>query len=315
MTTIKGRIIKGIGGFYYVDAAGVVFETRARGVFRVQGRKPLVGDIAQIELISEEEKTAVLIDIEERKNSLIRPEVANVDQALVIFACTHPEPNLFQLDKFLVNMEKQGVKSTIVFSKVDLDSSKNKNADLESLINIYENAGVDIIKYSALTSEGLEEIKELIYGKTTVLSGPSGVGKSTLINTLAPHYEGETGDISKKLGKGKNTTRQSEIIKVDDEGTYLIDTPGYSSVRLIVTDETELKYYIPEFQAPGFTQESKEKCRFADCMHINEIDCAVKKRVEENKTGHEPLAEQAIALERYNNYIRMIEEVKEGRNW
>ncbi len=309
MTKINGRIIKGIGGFYYVDAAGVVYETRARGVFRVQGRKPLVGDIVQIELISEEEKTAVLVEIEERKNSLIRPEVANVDQALVIFAGTHPEPNLFQLDKFLVNMEKQGVHSTVVFSKVDLDSSKNKNADLETLCNIYANAGVNIIRYSAITGEGLEDIKELIKGKTTVLSGPSGVGKSTLINTLAPHYEGETGDISKKLGKGKNTTRQAEIIKVDDENTYMIDTPGYSSVKLIVEEEKELGNLIPEFQ------ESIGQCRFADCMHINEIDCAVKSRVMSEKTGHEPLSKQAISLERYNNYIKMVEEVKEGRNW
>ena len=309
MTNLNGRIIKGIGGFYYVDAAGVVYETRARGVFRAQGRKPLVGDIVRIEQINEEDKTAVLAEINDRKNALIRPEVANVDQALVIFACTHPEPNLFQLDKFLVNMEKQGVKCTVVFSKVDLDSSKNKNADLETLCNIYANAGVDIIRYSVKTGEGLEEIKELIKGKTTVLSGPSGVGKSTLINTLAPHYEGETGDISKKLGKGKNTTRQAEIIKVDNEETYLIDTPGYSSVKLVVEDEGELKTCIPEFQ------ETVGQCRFNDCMHINEIDCAVKKRVMAEKTGHEALPEGSIALERYNNYIKMIDEVKEGRSW
>ena len=135
------------------------------------------------------------------------------------------------------------------------------------------------------------------------------MGKSTLINTLAPHYEGETGDISKKLGKGKNTTRQAEIIKVDNEETYLIDTPGYSSVKLVVEDEGELKTCIPEFQ------ETVGQCRFNDCMHINEIDCAVKKRVMAEKTGHEALPEGSIALERYNNYIKMIDEVKEGRSW
>ena len=296
--TLKGRIIKGIGGFYYVDAAGVLYETRARGLFRKNGITPLVGDIAKLEVISEEERTAYLIDIEERKNSLIRPAVANVDQVLVIFACANPPANTGLLDRFLINMEKQEIDVTIIFSKVDLMADAGDV--LENLKSIYETAGYRVIKLSNRTGEGLDEIREIMNNRYTVLSGPSGVGKSSLINGLVPGYDAETGDISKKLGKGKNTTRHTEIIKVPfGEETYIIDTPGYSSIELLVEEENDIRYYMREFE------DLNGQCKFSGCVHIAEPDCAVKEKLESDQ----------ISEQRYLSYVDIYNETKSRRKW
>ncbi len=292
---LRGRIIKGIGGFYYVDAAGVLYECRARGLFRKQGITPLVGDMADIELISEEDRTAYLVDIADRKSELIRPAVANVDQVLVIFACTHPTPNLGLIDRYLINMELQEVETVLVISKADLVSN-----EAERLRDIYSKAGYRVIVLSNTTGEGLDEVKELLKGKMTVLSGPSGVGKSSLINNLAPHYEGETGDISKKLGKGKNTTRHTEIIEIEDmEDSFIIDTPGYSSIQLLVEEEDDIRFYMREFE------DLNGKCKFGGCVHMAEPGCLVKEAVGEGR----------ISQERYNSYTDIYNEIKDRRKW
>ena len=295
---LRGRIIKGIGAFYYVDAAGVVYETRARGVFRKQGITPLVGDYAEIDVISEQEHTAFLVDIVDRKNELIRPAVANVDQALVIFAVAHPVPNTGLLDRYLINMEKQEMDTCIVLSKVDL--LKDNPDELDRLRIIYSDAGYKVIELSNVDGKGHDEIRELLKGKITVLSGPSGVGKSSLINSLVPDYNGETGDISKKLGKGKNTTRHTEIIPVPGfEETFIIDTPGYSSIELMVSDENDIRYYIREFE------ELNESCKYTGCVHIAEPSCAVKEKLEEG----------TISQERYDSYVDIYNDVKSRRKW
>ena len=292
---LRGRIIKGIGGFYYVDAAGVLYECRARGLFRKQGITPLVGDMADIELISEEDRTAYLVDIADRKSELIRPAVANVDQVMVIFACTHPTPNLGLIDRYLINMELQEVETVLVISKADLVSN-----EAERLRDIYSKAGYRVIVLSNTTGEGLNEIKELLKGKMTVLSGPSGVGKSSLINNLAPHYEGETGDISKKLGKGKNTTRHTEIIEIEDmEDSFIIDTPGYSSIQLLVEEEDDIRLYMREFE------DLNGKCKFGGCVHMAEPGCLVKEAVSDGR----------ISQERYNSYTDIYNEIKDRRKW
>ena len=305
---LRGRIIKGIGGFYYVDAAGVLYECRARGLFRKQGITPLVGDMADIELISEEDRTAYLVDIADRKSELIRPAVVNVDQVMVIFACAHPTPNLGLLDRYLINMELQDVETTLVISKSDLVSGiSDKNADEESEDNeaeriraIYEKAGYRVIVLSNKTGEGLDEVRELLKGKMTVLSGPSGVGKSSLINNLAPHYEGETGDISKKLGKGKNTTRHTEIIEIEDmDDSFIIDTPGYSSIQLLVEEEDDVRLYMREFE------DLNGKCKFGGCVHMAEPGCLVKEAVSDGR----------ISQERYNSYTDIYSEIKDRRKW
>ncbi|SEQ08276.1 ribosome biogenesis GTPase [Lachnospiraceae bacterium NE2001] len=299
---LTGKIIKGIGGFYYVDAAGVLYETRARGLFRKQGITPLVGDVCTIDVISETERTAYLVDIEERSSELIRPAVANVDQALVIFACAHPVPSTGLLDRFLINMELQQMKTIIVLSKVDLlmNEAGESLEELQTLCETYRKAGYQVIELSNVTGDGLDDIREAIDGKLTVLSGPSGVGKSSLINSLIPGFNAETGDISKKLRKGKNTTRHTEIIPVPDMAdTFVIDTPGYSSIELMVEDESDVKLYMREFEGLN------ETCRFTGCSHIAEPGCSVKEKVEEG----------AISQLRYESYIDMFNEVKARRKW
>ena len=297
--TLTGRIIKGIGGFYYVDAAGVLYETRARGIFRNKKITPLVGDIADIEITGS--GTAFLTDIHERTSELVRPAVANVDQVLVIFAAANPVPSTGLLDRFLVNMEYQEIETVVVLSKVDLlDDSPEELMALETR---YKMAGYRVIGLSNKRGEGLDEIRELLRSKTTVLSGPSGVGKSSLINNLVPGFEAETRDISKKLGKGKNTTRHSEIIPVDrgdeSEDSYIIDTPGYSSIQLLVEDAPDIRYYIREFEGLN------EQCKFAGCLHIAEPSCRVK----------EELGRGNISKERYRSYIDIYNEQNARRKW
>ena len=305
---LTGRIIKGIGGFYYVVAAGCLYECRARGLFRKQGITPLVGDVVDIDVTDEDKKTAFLVDIHERTSELIRPAVANVDCVLVIFAATHPPINRGLLDRFLINMEYQEVDTVICISKVDLMD----RAGLDDIITPYRNAGYRVIELSNKTGQGLDEIRELLRGRMTVLSGPSGVGKSSLINSLAPEVQAETGDISKKLGKGKNTTRHTEIIPLymseESAGvcererktdTYIIDTPGYTSIELLVKEESDIRYYIKEFEGLN------EQCRFGGCVHIAEPGCKVK----------DSLAGGEISQGRYDSYVEIFNDVKSRRKW
>ena len=249
---MQGKIIKGIAGFYYIYAENdEIYECKAKGIFRKDKQKPLVGDNVEIEVLDEQEKEGSVTAILPRKNSLIRPAVANVDQAFVIFAMENPKPNFMLLDRFLIMMEKENVPAVICFNKKDLA----KQEELELLYETYKSCGYDVIFSSTFNGEGLDEIREILKGKTTVVAGPSGVGKSSIPNALQENVQMETGEISKKLKRGKHTTRHSQVIPVGHD-TYLMDTPGFSSLYLTDIEEQELKAYFPEFRR------YEEQCRF-----------------------------------------------------
>ena len=287
---MKGKIIKGIAGFYYIHTPHKgVYECKAKGIFRKQGLKPLVGDNVEIEVLDDNDKIGNIIDIYERENSLIRPAVSNVDQALVIFAAAKPTPNLNLLDRFLITMSRQEVECVVCFNKQDLAEEK----ELELLRAIYTDCGYTVICTSAKHNEGVTEITDLLKGKTTVLAGPSGVGKSSLINLINPNANMQTGNISEKIERGKHTTRHSELFLLDNN-TYIMDTPGFSSLYINDFDKDELKDYFIEFA------DYSDLCRFQGCIHINEPSCAVKKALEDGKISHT----------RYENYKLMYEEVK-----
>ena len=225
---MKGKIIKGIAGFYYVhDGRSKIYECKAKGVFRNRNIKPLVGDDVEFMVLDEKEGTGNIDAILPRKNKLIRPAVSNVDQAVVVFAVTEPLPNLNLLDRFLVMMERQEIPVIICFNKIDLSGGK----EIEELRAIYGPAGYTLHFISTYEAAGLEKLHELIAGKTTVLAGPSGVGKSSITNFLQPEARMETGVVSEKIKRGKHTTRHSELFFVEN-GTYMMDTPGFSSMYL-----------------------------------------------------------------------------------
>ena len=288
---MQGKIIKGIAGFYYVDVVeSGIYECKAKGIFRKEKRKPLVGDNVEIEILNEEEKTGNLVQIYERKNELIRPAAANVDQALVIFAVRQPDPNYVLLDRFLIAMEQQEIPVIICFNKSHLA----KEQELEAMCRIYEGCGYHILTTSASCEEGIETVRELLEGKTTVVAGPSGVGKSSLTNLLQEEISMETGEISKKLKRGKHTTRHSQLLTVG-EHTYLMDTPGFSSMFVEGMEKEELRQFFPEFR------EYEGTCRFQGCVHVHEPGCLVKEAVEEGN----------LSSQRYENYVSFYEELKE----
>ena len=292
---MQGKIIKGIAGFYYVEVAeSGVYECKAKGIFRKEKKKPLVGDNVEIEVLDEKEKTGNLIQILPRKNELIRPAAANVDQALVIFAVRQPDPNYQLLDRFLITMEQQEIPSIICFNKKDLAEQE----ELDQMYQIYISCGYQVLLTSAEQEEGISQIRKILEGKTTVVAGPSGVGKSSLTNLLQEEVSMETGEISKKLKRGRHTTRHAQLLTVG-EHTYLMDTPGFSSLYLTDIEEQELKAYFPEFRR------YEEQCRFQGCRHIHEPDCGVKAA----------LAEHEISQLRYEDYLGLYNELKEKRRF
>lgn len=292
---MTGKILKGIAGFYYVHTADEnLYECKAKGIFRNRNVKPLVGDDVEISILDEAEKKGNIDEILPRKNDLIRPAVANVDQALVLFSITSPEPNLNLLDRFLVMMEVQQVPVKICFNKIDLTGDEK----MQEYQDIYEAAGYPVYFTSTYENEGIEEIRELVKGKTTVLAGPSGVGKSSLTNLLYPQAEMETGCISRKIQRGKHTTRHSELFSIGPD-TYMMDTPGFSSMYIGDMECNVLKDYFPEFSP------YEEDCRFLGCVHIGEKVCGIKNAVEDGK----------ISRSRYENYRLLYQELKEKRRY
>ncbi|MGN0373117.1 MAG: ribosome small subunit-dependent GTPase A [Enterocloster sp.] len=292
---MTGKIIKGIAGFYYVnDGSSRVYECKAKGVFRNRKIKPLVGDDVEFTVLDEDGAEGSIDVILPRRNALIRPAVANVDQALVVFALTHPDPNLNLLDRFLVMMELQEVPVIICFNKTELGDEAMK----EKYRLTYEKAGYRVMFISTYEDTGVTEVKELLRGKTTVLAGPSGVGKSSLTNCIQPGAAMETGDISRKIERGKHTTRHSELFLVE-ENTYMMDTPGFSSMFTPEMEAGDLKDYFPEF-APH-----EEECRFLGCVHVGEKVCGVKAALERGE----------ISRSRYDNYRLIYEELKNKRRY
>ncbi|MCM1251650.1 MAG: ribosome small subunit-dependent GTPase A [Clostridium sp.] len=287
---MTGKIIKGIAGFYYVHIENKgVYACRAKGIFRNVNIKPLVGDNVRIDVLDEEAKEGNVTEVLERKNELIRPAVANIDQALIIFAIAKPAPNLNLLDRFLIRMERQHLPSIICFNKQDIASEKEKAA----LREVYSVCGSDVLFISALEKEGVENLRGLLCGKTTTVAGPSGVGKSTLINCLHPEAKMETGSISRKIERGKHTTRHSEMIALGDE-TYIMDTPGFTSLSIAEIPKEELAYCYPEFR------QYEPYCRFGGCAHIGEPDCGIKEALERGD----------ISRTRYENYKLLYQELQ-----
>ena len=292
---MQGKIVKGIAGFYYVHVVeSGVYECKAKGIFRKDGVKPLVGDNVEIEILDEKDMEGNIMLILPRKNELIRPAVANIDQALVVFAVTKPKPHLNLLDRFLVMMESREVPVILCFNKTDIAD----DPDIAELKEIYEKCGYPLLFTSAKKEEHIQELKHVLQGKTTAIAGPSGVGKSSIINLLQSEVEMETGSISRKIERGRHTTRHSELLVLGDN-SYIMDTPGFSSLYISDVDRESLKYCFPEFTP------FEGKCRFNGCDHVHEPDCAVKQAVEQG----------VIHRSRYENYLAMYQEIQERKRY
>ncbi len=297
---MRGKILKGIAGFYYIETTDEkIYECKAKGIFRKDNIKPLVGDDVEIDIIDGEKRLGNLTEILPRKSKLLRPPVANVDQAVILFAIVKPDPNYNLLDRFLIMMRGQNLPVIICFNKQDIASKEEQ----DELTKAYEKCGYKVLFISVKEEKGLDELKALLKGKTTTLAGPSGVGKSSLLNKLVPDADMQIGELSRKIERGKNTTRHSELFYVkelsggDGFDTFVIDTPGFTSLEMRdVTTENLMQYY-PEFE------EFEPECRFGGCSHIAEPDCGVKRALEEGK----------IAKVRYDNYKLLYSELKNAR--
>ena len=296
---MRGRILKGIAGFYYVETIDLkVYECKAKGIFRKSGIKPIVGDNVEIEIIDEDNRQGNLTDILPRKNCLYRPPVANVDQAVILFAIVKPDPNYNLLDRFLIMMRQQNLPVIICFNKQDIATKEEQ----KELHDAYEKCGYKVLFVSVKEERGLDELKALLKGKTSTLAGPSGVGKSSLLNKLVPDADMQIGELSRKIDRGKNTTRHSELFYVKElseggEDTFIIDTPGFTSLELRDVTADELMGYYPEFE------QFEPSCRFGGCSHIAEPDCGVKAALEEGE----------LSNVRYDNYRIIYKDLKNAR--
>lgn len=292
---MQGKIIKGIAGFYYVHVPGQgIYECKAKGIFRKDHKKPLVGDDVEIQILDEQTKVANIEIILPRKNALIRPAVANIDQAMVIFSITKPDPSFNLLDRFLITMKQQDVPCAICFNKEDIATVYKK----EELIQAYGSCGSRLFFTSAKEKRGINEIKQYLRGKTTTVAGPSGVGKSSIVNCLQIGIYMETGDISNKIDRGKHTTRHSQLIAIEKD-TYIMDTPGFSSLTMNEIEKEKLCQYYPEFL------QYEVNCKFQGCAHIHEPVCGVKEALKEGK----------ISQKRYENYCVLFEELSDKRRY
>lgn len=291
---MQGKIVKGIAGFYYVNVDGILYECKAKGVFRKDHRKPLVGDDVLLEVLDEEKKIGNVTELLPRKSELIRPAVANVDQGMVIFAMTSPAPNLNLLDRFLIMMDRQKLPCLICFNKMDLDDGKL----METYRSAYAKSGHPLLFVSAKEGTGLKELRSFLEGKTTTVAGPSGVGKSSLINHLLGETAMETGSLSAKIDRGKHTTRHSELLRIDQD-SFIFDTPGFSSLEVMDMEKEELAACYEEFVP------YEKYCRFGGCSHVTEPVCGVRQAVEAGE----------ISRMRYDNYCQLYEELKGKRKY
>lgn len=289
---IEGRIIKGIGGFYYVETKNGLYECRARGIFRKNKITPLVGDRVKISIVDEENKKGVVEEIQKRETELVRPPIANVNKALIVFAVKNPTPHLSLLDRFIVLAERENLEIVIILTKIDLDDDNT----FEKIKNIYEPCGYKVIGVSNFEKINIDKVKEELKDNTVVFAGPSGVGKSSLLNEIDSNFKLKTGDVSDKIKRGRHTTRHAELFELEFGG-LVADTPGFSSLTLDDIEDIELKEYFIEF-------EQYDDCKFGSkCIHQNEPNCAVKEAVENGE----------IPKERYESYIQLLNEIRQGK--
>lgn len=292
---MTGKIIKGIGGFYYVHIQGHgIYECKAKGIFRKEKIKPLIGDNVEISILDVDEKLGNIDRILKRSNQLIRPTVANIDQAVIVFAVSRPEPNYNLLDRFLVMIEEKGIEAVICFNKIDILDPEAVSA----IIAKYEKTGYKVFSTSSLENNGIDSLREALYNKTTVFAGPSGVGKSSILNLIQSETVLETGSVSEKIGRGKHTTRHAELMCFHDD-SYVVDTPGFSSLVIEHIDQDQLKYYFREFDL------FEPYCKFKGCNHINEPQCGIKDAVNDGD----------ISESRYVSYTQLLNELKDIKRW
>ena len=290
----QGIIIKGIGGFYYVESAQVLYECKARGVFRKNGITPMCGDRVVISVNEEERAENTIDEVLPRKNFLLRPPVANIDRLIIVVAGAEPRPNTLLIDRLTAIAVSRGIEPVIVLNKADL-------ADIGELYSTYKKVGFETVIASGKTGEGVGEIKKLLEGKTCAFTGNSGVGKSTLLNRIDPDLSIKTAEISQKLGRGKHTTRECTLHKL--EGGYDADTPGFASLE-ILKNEVIMKEDLPDC-FPEF-HEYIENCRFyPNCAHMDDKDCAVRTAVLDGE----------VPKTRYESYRTMYNEVKDLKTW
>lgn len=290
--TGTGIIVKATGGFYTVETGSALIRCRARGIFRKDGMKPCVGDRVVIGL--NEDGSGSVDEVLERRNSLIRPPLANLDAMVVALSVSDPEPNLFVADKFIAVLEYKQIEPVIVVTKSDLQ-------DASPLVSLYRGAGFPVFQVSSETGEGVLELKQSLAGKFSAFSGNSGVGKSSLLNAIDPRLGLEVAETSKKLGRGRHTTRTIQIFTLDNGGR-VADTPGFSSIDLVQMsdiDKNDLPHCFRDFA------DHAGDCRFDDCTHTVEAGCGVLKALSDGK----------IAPSRHSSYMQLFTQIKDIKEW
>lgn len=290
---MRGLITKGIGGFYYVKTDDGLIEAKGRGAFKNEGIKLAVGDEVELSMIDEETSKGVIESIYPRRNEFIRPPIVNVDMFIIVLTPTNPKPNFALIDKFLIMSELHNVEAIVCINKCDLADDER----LAEIASVYSDV-YTIIKTSTVTGQGLDELKKIISGKTAALCGPSGVGKSTLLNNLIPHANMETGAISQKTKRGKHTTRHAEIFDIEGGG-MLFDTPGFTSFEILEAEEENLASFYPDIEAHA------KNCRYDNCRHLKEPGCSVREAVSAGK----------IHKLRYDSYVKNIEEIRAKKKY
>ncbi len=290
---VEGIIVKGIGGLYYVDTPDKQFTCRARGKFRRDKILPMVGD--RVVICPQEHGDSTIEEIKPRRNSLIRPAIANLDALMVIVSAAPPVTELMLIDKICAIAGYKGIEVIICINKIDISDATQYN-------RIYSKSGFRVINVSAQTGEGIENIPRVLNGRITALTGNSGVGKSSILNALYPNINVSTGDISEKIGRGRHTTRHVELFPVDDYGGYIADTPGFSSF-----DVERMDLVFRDKLQDGFIDFQKfiPECRYTGCAHILEQDCAVKAAVENGE----------IERSRYDSYVSLYNSMKDYKEW
>ncbi len=292
MEIVKGRIVKGIGGFYYVDSGEQVYECRARGKFRKLGLKPCVGDWCEVQVV--DEKQGYLLELLPRKNELIRPHVCNLDALVIVVSQAPPVTDPFLIDRVSAIAVHYGMEVIICINKCDLASG-------DELARLYEAIGFRVVRVSGKTGEGIDLLVDAVSGKLSAFTGNSGVGKSTVINAIAPELNLETGDINEKIGRGRHTTRHSELFRIS-HNTWIADTPGFSAFdteRMELITPEDLKRCFPEMER------FSSRCEYQDCAHVKDRGCAVLKAVEDGE----------IAKSRHESYVKLYESMKEIKSW